>query len=45
MRNQKLHILTSKVHKWTGLIVGIQVVLWIAIGLVVSWLNIENAPG
>lgn len=45
MRKQKLHILTSKVHKWTGLIVGIQVVLWIAGGLVMSWFDIENVRG
>ncbi len=34
-----------KIHKWIGLIVGIQVVLWIAGGLYMTWYPIEVVRG
>ncbi len=34
-----------KVHKWVGLIIGIQVVLWLSSGLTLSLINPEKASG
>jgi uncharacterized iron-regulated membrane protein len=41
----KPFVLFIKVHKWIGLIVGIQVVLWIAGGLYMTWNPIEVVRG
>lgn len=35
----------STIHKWLGLAIGIQVVLWIAGGVVMSWFEIERVRG
>ncbi len=32
-------------HKWIGLIVGIQIVLWISGGVIMSWFPIEDVRG
>ncbi len=41
----KLAVAATKVHKWVGLILGVQVILWIAGGLVMSWFPIERVRG
>lgn len=41
----KLSIVLTKVHKWLALIVGIQLLLWVLGGLVMSWFPIENVRG
>lgn len=41
----KPSIVFVKIHKWIGLIVGIQVVLWIAGGLYMTWYPIEVVRG
>ena len=40
-----LHKFSGLVHKWMGLLVGLQVLLWIAGGLVMSWFEIERVRG
>ncbi len=41
----KPFVVFVKVHKWIGLIVGVQVVLWIAGGLYMTWNPIEVVRG
>ncbi len=41
----KLSIVLTKIHKWLALIVGIQLLLWVLGGLVMSWFPIENVRG
>ncbi|WP_226636697.1 PepSY domain-containing protein [Novosphingobium profundi] len=41
-RKQRLHILGSRLHKWLAVCVGIQVLLWMGSGAVMSWLKIEH---
>ncbi|QVM82770.1 PepSY domain-containing protein [Novosphingobium decolorationis] len=41
-RKQKLHILGSRLHKWLAVCVGIQVLLWMGSGAIMSWLKIEH---
>jgi uncharacterized iron-regulated membrane protein len=41
----RLSTMATKFHKWLGLIVGIQILLWIAGGLVMSWFPIEEVRG
>lgn len=41
----KASVVFVKIHKWVGLIVGIQVVLWIAGGLYMTWKPIEVVRG
>ncbi|MGB7406342.1 MAG: PepSY domain-containing protein [Pacificimonas sp.] len=38
----RLHILGSKVHKWLALLIGVQVLLWMATGALMSFLDIER---
>ena len=40
-----LHRFSGLVHKWMGLLVGLQVLLWITGGLVMSWFEIERVRG
>ena len=40
-----LHKFAGLVHKWMGLLVGLQVLLWITGGLVMSWFEIERVRG
>ncbi|MFQ5535801.1 MAG: PepSY domain-containing protein [Sphingomonadales bacterium] len=41
----RVSILSTKIHKWIGLVVGLQVILWVAGGLVMSWFPIEQVRG
>lgn len=41
----KASVLFVKIHKWIGLIVGIQVLLWIVGGLYMTWYPIEVIRG
>ncbi|MDG2090664.1 MAG: PepSY domain-containing protein [Gammaproteobacteria bacterium] len=41
----KLSIIMTKIHKWLALIIGIQLLLWVMGGLVMSWFPIENVRG
>lgn len=41
----KVKVLVMKVHKWLGLIIGIQILLWIVGGLVMSYFPIEQVHG
>lgn len=41
----KASVIFVKIHKWIGLIVGLQVVLWIAGGLYMTWYPIEEIRG
>jgi hypothetical protein len=45
MNYRKLHRTSSIIHKWAGITIGIQVILWIAGGLVMSWFNIGDVRG
>lgn len=38
----KLSYLWGQAHKWIGIVIGIQVVLWIAGGVVMTWFPIEE---
>ena len=35
----------TRIHKWAGLIIGIQIVLWFASGLFMSFFNIDTVHG
>lgn len=41
----RLPTILSFLHKWIGLIIGIQIVLWISGGVVMSWFPIEDVRG
>ncbi|ARU15403.1 PepSY domain-containing protein [Croceicoccus marinus] len=41
-RKLRLHILGSRVHKWLALFVGIQALLWMGTGAIMSYLKIEH---
>ncbi len=41
----RLSVVATQFHKWIGLVIGIQVVLWILGGLVMSWFPIERVRG
>lgn len=41
----KLHIGASRLHRWLALIIGIQLLLWFASGLVMSLIPIERVRG
>ena len=41
----KLPVALTFVHKWIGIIIGIQIVLWVAGGLVMSAFPIELVRG
>lgn len=38
-------LLLRKIHKWIGLIIGIQILLWFVSGLVMSWFDIDTVRG
>ena len=38
----RLHVLGSKLHKWLAVFVGVQVLLWMITGALMSFLNIEE---
>jgi hypothetical protein len=35
----------TRIHKWTALIIGVQIILWTASGVVMSFFNIEDVRG
>lgn len=41
-RKLRLHIFGSKLHKWLALFVGVQVLLWMGTGAIMSFLKIEQ---
>ena len=41
-RKLRLHIFGSKVHKWLAVFVGVQALLWMATGTIMSYLKIEH---
>ena len=45
MNFRKLHNISSKIHKWAAITIGIQVLLWVAGGFVMSWFNIDDVRG
>ncbi|MEX0297445.1 MAG: PepSY domain-containing protein [Kordiimonas sp.] len=45
MTKQSWHIFISKMHKWVGLILGIQLLFWTVGGIVMSWIPIEQVRG
>ncbi|UVI40193.1 PepSY domain-containing protein [Qipengyuania spongiae] len=38
----RLHVLGSKIHKWLAIFVGVQVLLWMGTGALMSFLNLEE---
>ena len=38
----RLHVLGSKLHKWLAIFVGVQVLLWMITGALMSFLDIEE---
>jgi len=40
-----IRALVQRIHLWSGLILGVQVFLWMASGLVMSWLPLEDVRG
>jgi len=41
-RKLRLHIFGSKLHKWLAVFVGVQALLWMATGTIMSFLKIEH---
>lgn len=41
-RKLRLHVFGSKLHKWLALFVGVQVLLWMGTGAIMSFLKIEQ---
>ena len=41
----KLSVVMTKIHKWLALIIGLQFLLWVLGGLVMSWFPIEIVRG
>lgn len=39
------HRITGLVHKWVGIILGIQIMLWVSGGFIMSWYPIEKVRG
>jgi len=38
-------VFLKKLHKWVGLLIGIQVLLWLLSGLMLSWLDPAKVSG
>ena len=38
----RLHVLGSKIHKWLAIFVGLQVLLWMGTGALMSFLDLEE---
>ncbi len=45
MANKKLHLRTRRLHRYLGLILGIQFLIWTVSGLYFSWTNIDEIHG
>ncbi len=41
----RFHIAASKLHKWLALIIGVQLLIWFASGLLMSWWPIDEIHG
>lgn len=41
----RVHLLASRVHKWLALIIGAQLLIWFASGVIMSFLPIEKVRG
>lgn len=41
----RTHVLASRVHKWLALIIGAQLLIWFASGVIMSFLPIEKVRG
>lgn len=41
----RLHLIVAQLHKWIALIIGIQIVLWLSGGFVMSFFAIEKVKG
>ena len=41
----RLPIVVSFLHKWIGLIIGVQIILWISGGVIMSWFPIDEVRG
>ena len=41
-RKHRLHVFGSKLHKWLALFIGVQVLLWMVTGAIMSFLKIEQ---
>jgi len=41
----RLPVIVSFLHKWIGLIIGIQIVLWVSGGVIMSWFPIQQVRG
>jgi len=41
----RLPIIVAFLHKWIGLVIGIQILLWISGGVVMSWFPIDEVRG
>ena len=41
----RLPTVVTQLHKWVGLVIGIQVILWVAGGVVMSWFPLERVRG
>jgi len=44
-RRTRLHLLASRTHKWLGLIIGVQLLLWFISGALMSFLPIDRVHG
>jgi len=45
MANRRLHLRIRKLHRWLGVILGIQFLFWTISGLYFSWTNIDEIHG
>lgn len=44
-RRTRIHLAASRVHKWLALVVGAQLLIWFASGVIMSFLPIEKVRG
>ena len=44
-RRTRIHLTASRIHKWLALIIGAQLLIWFASGVIMSFLPIEKVRG
>lgn len=44
-RRQRIHLLASRAHKWLALVIGAQLLIWFASGVLMSFLPIDEVRG
>lgn len=44
-RRTRIHLAASRVHKWLALVIGAQLLIWFASGVIMSFLPIEKVRG